>query len=118
MTVNKIIAKIQLTRGIDEEVTDVRMTRAKDGSNGTATFIFRDPKCTNEENKALTDITGMFLSDEEGELITRNVNAKFINGKSDSIEALYIINSPQEWERFLRFMNRYADANGMDFNKA
>lgn len=111
-------AKIQLTRGIDEEVTDVRITRAKDGSNGTATFIFKDPKCTNEANQALTDITGMFLIDEEGEMITRTVNAKFINGKSAGIEAIYIINSPQAWDRFIRFMNRYAEANGMGFNKA
>jgi photosystem II protein len=111
-------ATIQLTRGIDEEVSDVRMTRAKDGTNGTATFIFKEPKCTNEENKALTDITGMFMSDDEGELVTRNVNAKFINGKPAGIEAIYIINSPQEWERFMRFMNRYAEANGMGFNKA
>jgi photosystem II 13kDa protein len=111
-------ANIQLTRGIDEEASDVKMTRAKDGSNGTATFIFKEPKCTNEENQALTDITGMFMIDDEGELVTRNVNAKFINGKPAGIEAIYIINSPQEWERFLRFMNRYAEANGMDFNKA
>lgn len=111
-------AKIQLTRGIDEEASDVKMTRAKDGSNGTATFIFKEPKCTNEENQALTDITGMFMTDDEGELVTRNVNAKFINGKPAGIEAIYIINSPEEWERFLRFMNRYAEANGMDFNKA
>jgi photosystem II protein len=111
-------AKIQLTRGIDEEASDVKMTRAKDGSNGTATFIFKEPKCTNEENQVLTDITGMFMTDDEGELVTRNVNAKFINGKPAGIEAIYIINSPQEWERFLRFMNRYAEANGMDFNKA
>jgi len=111
-------AKIQLTRGIDEEASDVKMTRAKDGSNGTATFIFKEPKCTNEENQVLTDITGMFMTDDEGELVTRNVNAKFINGKPAGIEAIYIINSPQEWERFMRFMNRYAEANGMDFNKA
>ncbi|AFY73137.1 photosystem II reaction center protein Psb28 [Synechococcus sp. PCC 7502] len=111
-------AKIQLTRGIDEDVSDVRLTRAKDGSNGTATFIFKDPKCTNEANKALTDITGMFMTDEEGELVTRNVNAKFINGKPAGIEAVYIIDSPQAWDRFMRFMNRYAEANGMGFNKA
>ncbi len=111
-------AKIQLTRGIDEEASDVKMTRAKDGSNGTATFIFKEPNCTNEKNQALTDITGMFMTDDEGEIVTRNVNAKFINGKPAGIEAIYIINSPQEWERFMRFMNRYAEANDMGFNKA
>jgi photosystem II reaction center protein Psb28 len=37
-------AIIQLTRGIDEEVSDVRLTRAKDGSSGTATFFFKEPK--------------------------------------------------------------------------
>jgi photosystem II protein len=51
-------------------------------------------------------------------MVTRNVNAKFVNGKAAGIEAIHKIEGEQEWERFLRFMNRYAESNGMGLNKS
>jgi len=109
--------QIQLTRGIDEEVSDVRLTRSKDGTSGTATFFFKEPNCTNKANQALTDITGMFMLDEEGELVTRNVNAKFLDGKPAGITAIYVMSGNEQWERFMRFMERYAQSNGMELTK-
>jgi len=46
-----------------------------------------------------------------------DVNAKFVNGKPKCIEARYIMRSSSEWERFMRFMTRYAEDNGLGFNK-
>jgi photosystem II protein len=111
-------AKIQLSRGIDEEASDVRITRSKDGDTSVAVFIFAEPRCMTGESAATNEILGMYMIDEEGELVTRNVNAKFINGKSAGIEATYKISGEGDWQRFLRFMNRYAEANGMSLNKA
>lgn len=110
-------ARIQLAPDIDEEATDVKITRSKDGSTSTATFYFAEPKCMSAENQEQNPILGMFMIDEEGELVTRNVNAKFINGKPAGIEALYRMEGEYAWERFLRFMDRYAEANGMSLNK-
>jgi photosystem II protein len=110
-------ATIQLARGVNEEASDVRLTRSKDGSISTATFIFNEPACM-EEGQINNEVTGMFMIDEEGELVTRTVNAKFINGKPAGIEAIYKMRGENEWERFMRFMNRYAEANGMDFSKS
>jgi hypothetical protein len=28
------------------------------------------------------------------------------------------MNSPEEWDRFMRFMERYAESNGLGFTKA
>jgi photosystem II protein len=60
----------------------------------------------------------MFLIDGEGVLETRNVNARFVNGKPDAIESIYIMKSPEAWERFMRFMERYSENNGLVFTKA
>ena len=39
-----MIAHIQFIKGIDEKVLpDVRLTRSRDGSTGTATFLFTQP---------------------------------------------------------------------------
>ncbi|NEP15952.1 MAG: photosystem II reaction center protein Psb28 [Leptolyngbya sp. SIO4C1] len=110
------MAEIQFARGIAEEVVpDVRLTRSKDGTNGMATFYFDHPKALSEEG---VEITGMYLIDEEGELSTRDVRGKFVNGEPSGIEADYAIKSPQEWDRFMRFMERYAEQNGLGFTKS
>lgn len=111
------MAQIQFSRGINEEVIpDVRITRSRDGSNGTATFYFQKPKAL--ISNSTDEITGMYLVDEEGELVTREVKAKFINGKPEALEALYIIRSVADWERFKRFMDRYAEEHGLGLNKS
>lgn len=112
-------ATIQFIRGLDEKVVpDVKLTRARDGSSGVATFMFNNPNCFDASTSSRGEVTGMFLSDEEGEISTTDVNARFANGKPQSIEAKYIMRSPAEWDRFMRFMDRYAEANGLGFSSA
>lgn len=111
------MAEIQFSRGITEDaIPDVRLTRSKDGSNGTATFYFEKPKALSSEST--DEITGMYMIDEEGEISTREVKAKFINGQPEALEALYVMKSVAEWDRFMRFMQRYAEENELGFNKS
>jgi len=110
---------IQFIEGINEtRVPDVKLTRSRDGSTGTATFRFNNPDILKSGMEYKGDITGMYLEDEEGKMITRDVNAKFINGKPQAIEATYIIKSPGDWDRFMRFMEKYANDNQLSFTKA
>ncbi len=111
------MATIQFLRGVDEPVVpDVRLTRSKDGETGAAIFYFDEPQALVGEVRQ--DITGLYLIDEEGELVSREVKAKFINGQASGIEATYMMRSRDEWDRFMRFMERYAAANGLGFSKA
>nr|ARO90940.1 photosystem II reaction center protein W [Corynoplastis japonica] len=113
------MATIQFILGIDEEVIpDVRLTRSRDGNTGTATFRFANPKVLDISTSQQGEITGMYLIDEEGQLTTRDVNAKFVNGKPQAIESIYLIKSPQDWDRFMRFMERYSLNNGLTFTKS
>nr|YP_010336849.1 photosystem II protein W [Stylonema alsidii]UNJ15255.1 photosystem II protein W [Stylonema alsidii] len=113
------MASIQFISGIDEEVVpEVQLTRSRDGSTGTATFRFSEPKILETSNSQDGEITGMYLLDEEGELVTKDVNAKFINGKPKAIEAVYLMKSPEVWDRFMRFMVRYAKDHNLTFTKA
>lgn len=111
------MAQIQFAKGIDEEVIpDVRLTRARDGSNGTATFYFQNPKALN--SGSADEITGMYMIDEEGEIVTREVKGKFVNGKPEALEVLHLMRSADEWNRFMRFMERYSEDHGLAFNKS
>ncbi|MGB3264782.1 MAG: photosystem II reaction center protein Psb28 [Microcoleus sp.] len=111
------MATIQFSRGMDEDsVPEVRLTRSKSGDQGTATFVFENPKALSSTSNQ--EITGMYMIDEEGEILTREVKAKFINGQPAGLEALYLMKSVAEWDRFMRFMERYSEANGLGFSKA
>lgn len=112
-------AKIQFIRGIDEKVLpDVRLTRSRDGSTGTATFRFKNPNILDRKILKEGEITGMYLIDEEGILETRNLNARFINGKLKAIDSIYIMKSSKSWNRFIRFMERYGKTHGLVFTRA
>jgi photosystem II protein len=112
-----MVAKIQFSVGIDEDVIpDVRLTRSRDGSQGTAKFTFINPTALADDSTQ--EITGMYMIDDDGEIITREVNAKFVNGRPTEIEATHLMKSAEEWDRFMLFMERYAKANGLEFSKS
>jgi len=111
------MATIQFAQGLDETtIPDIRLTRSRSEESGTATFIFIHPQIL--EKTSTADITGMYLVDEEGELVTREVKARFLNGKPEALEAIYVMKSAAEWDRFMRFMDRYAKEHGLELSKS
>jgi len=111
------MAQIEFSRGINEEVVpEVRLTQSRTGDSGTATFIFTNPKALDSSNTE--EITGMYMIDKEGEIVTREVKARFVNGKPEALEAIYVMKSKEEWNRFMRFMQRYAEEHGLELNKS
>ncbi len=111
------MAEIQFSRGVKEEVIpEIRLTRSRTGQSGTARFSFNEPTIFAKEST--DEITGMYLVDEEGEIVARDVKGKFVNGRPSSIEAVLIMNTADEWERFMRFMQRFGEENGLGFTQA
>ncbi|KAG1666369.1 hypothetical protein FOA52_007907 [Chlamydomonas sp. UWO 241] len=110
-------ARLEFIRGIPEPTTpEVRLSRSRTGASGSALFIFENPSIF-EASGSLGDITGLFMEDDEGLLSTTDVKAKFVNGKPQAIEARYMMKSGFEWDRFMRFMDRYAEEQGLGFEK-
>lgn len=113
------MASIQFIQNINETVIpEIKLTRSRDGNTGTATFKFQNPDIIQLSMEDKGNIQGMYLVDTEGEMMTTDVNAKFINGKPEAIECMYIIKSPEEWDRFMRFMEQYSKENNLVFKKA
>ena len=111
------LATIQFFSGVDEKVVpEIRLTRSRDGRTGQAFFIFEQPEALTNEN--LGEMKGMTLIDEEGELVTRDVRARFVNGNAHAIEATYIWKTETDFDRFMRFAQRYADSNGLGYSKS
>ena len=109
-------AYIQFFRGVNEPVVpDIRLTRSRDGRTGQAKFVFEQPQALAPET--LGDIGGMWMVDEEGEMVTREVNGKFVNGKPSALEATYTWKTEDDFDRFMRFAQRYAAANGLGYSQ-
>ncbi len=107
---------IQFYPGIDEAVIpEIRLTRSRDGNTGQAIFIFEQPDALSKETAG--EITGMSMIDEEGELKTREIKARFLNGAPSALEATYTWKSEADFERFMRFAKRYAKKNRLGYSQ-
>ncbi|KAG8389146.1 hypothetical protein BUALT_Bualt02G0198800 [Buddleja alternifolia] len=117
LSVMMVKPTIQFIQGTDEQtIPDVKLTKSRDGTNGMAIFTFSEPSVF-DSSSVVGDITGFYMIDEEGVIQSVDVNAKFVNGKPAGIEVKYIMRTPRDWDRFMRFMERYANANGLSFVK-
>ena len=46
------------------------------------------------------------------------MTANFVNGKPRIVKGVIVMKGADEWDRFMRFMERYAESNGLGFSKA
>ncbi|WP_288262905.1 photosystem II reaction center protein Psb28 [uncultured Prochlorococcus sp.] len=109
-------AKIQFYEGTDEPVVpEIRLTRDKDGTTGQAFFLFEKPQALTSITNG--EITGMRLIDSEGEILTKEVKVKFVDGEPLFLEAVYTWKTPSDFDRFMRFANSYAKSNGLGYSE-
>ena len=109
-------ARIQFYNGVSEPVVpEIRLTRSKDGTTGQAFFIFEKPQALSKLSSG--EIIGMKMIDEEGELTTKEVKARFVDGSPTFVEAVYSWRNKDDFERFMRFANSYAKSNGLGYSE-
>jgi photosystem II protein len=102
----------------EKVIPAIKMTRSRDGSTAVTTFAFNNPNVFDASTASQGDVTGMFMVDDEGELSTTDINANFANCKPQSIESTYVMKTLDEWDRFMRSMEAYGEANRLGFNNA
>jgi len=114
---------VQFYEGIPETIADVRLRQNKSTGDRSALLIFQRMEAIeqfksfrNEFSKALKMI------DEEGVITIEPSGVKFIFGGPEGdelvqVECILDIDREDHWERFMRFMHRYAEANGMAYGE-
>ncbi|GAB4210277.1 MAG: photosystem II reaction center protein Psb28 [Synechococcales cyanobacterium] len=101
------MAYIEFSRGVEETPTNVRLYKSKGSERGSAIFRFETL------NTPTNDMYGMRMLDEEGEILCRELRAKYVNGKFAALEVVYDMKNQEEWDRFMRFMERFSASNNM-----
>lgn len=114
---------IEFFEGIAEELSDVSLRQNRATGIRSVMFTFttlrsieRFRSYTNRFAKALV------LSDAEGRISIEPDSVKFIfsgpeGDDFERMECRFEIDQPDHWERFMRFMHRYAEANGMTYGE-
>ena len=114
MTTNKL-AKIQFYDGINEPIVpEIRLTRSK-MELLVSIFLFEKPQALSSITSG--EITGMRMIDDEGDLLTKEVKVKFVDGDPIFLEAVFIWKNTQDFDRFMRFANSYAKTNGLGYSE-
>ena len=107
--VNKVVA-IQFIKGKNEKnLPEIHLFRNNDGKKGQAIYKFHRPTTITIEN--FNSIQKMYLIDEEGELSTRKIDLSISDEKVMEVKSTYSWSSEVEFERFMRFAERYAKSN-------
>ena len=107
----KIVKKvaIQFIKGKDEkDHPEIRLFRNTDGKKGQVIYKFYHPSTITFEN--FNSIQKMYLIDEEGEITTRKIDLSISGNNIKEVRSTYNWNSEKEFERFMRFAQRYANS--------
>lgn len=117
------IPKIEFFAGISEELNDVSLRRNKASGVRGVMMTFKQLKATEKFNSFTKRFSNsMCLIDTEGTIGVEPSSVKFIfrgpeGDELERVECKFEIESQEHWERFMRFMKRYAEANGMEYGE-
>lgn len=117
------VPSIQFFDGIPEELDGVSLRRNRSTGARTVLMTFRQLKSIERFNSFRNRFSNaMRLIDSEGELQVEPSSVKFYfcgpeGDDFDRLECRFEIDRDDHWERFMRFMERYAEANGMAYGE-
>lgn len=114
---------IEFFQGISEELSNVSLRQGKSSGVRSVLMIFNSLKALERFNSFRKRPSGnLKLIDSEGEITVEPSSLKFIFAGGDGddlqrVECQFEIEQEDHWERFMRFMHRYAEANGMEYSQ-
>jgi len=119
---NSITPSIEFFAGVPEELSDVRLRRDRQTGENSVKMTFVNIKAVQGVNSfAKASFNDIRLVDSEGTISIEPKSSKlFWKDKGDDeelakIEIIFEVGSNDHWERFMRFMERYSQANGWEF---
>ncbi|MBW4621062.1 MAG: photosystem II reaction center protein Psb28 [Cyanosarcina radialis HA8281-LM2] len=113
--------RIEIFDGISEELSDVSLRRVKDSATRRVVMTFSSLQALEKLNSFTKGSSNTLrLIDEEGVIAIEPQSVRSIYGGEEkdelkAIECRFDIDREDHWERFMRFMHRYAEANGMAY---
>ncbi|HEY9650617.1 MAG TPA: photosystem II reaction center protein Psb28 [Coleofasciculaceae cyanobacterium] len=117
------IPSIQFFEGIYEELSNVSLRQNRSTGVRSIVMIFDSLKAIEKLNSfTKRSSNSIILTDEEGVITVEPSSVKILFGGDDGdelkrVECQVEIEREDHWERMMRFMTRYAEANGMSYSE-
>lgn len=114
---------IQFFEGIAEDLDGVSLRRNRATGARIVVMVFRELKAIAQFNSFRYRFSQCLkLTDVEGEISVEPSSVKFYFGgpEGDELERMecrFELTQEDHWERFSRFMQRYAEANGLEYGE-
>ncbi|ABA23333.1 photosystem II reaction center protein Psb28 [Anabaena sp. FACHB-709] len=118
-----ITPSIQFFAGIFEELSNVSLRREVRTGKRIVMMKFNQLQAIEGFNSfTKQSLNSLLLTDEEGEISVTPSATRFIFGGDEGdelqgVECKFEVERDDHWERFMRFMNRYAEANDMEYGE-
>ena len=117
------IPSIEFFKGVAEELSSVSLRRNKNTGVRNVLMTFETLNALERFNSFTKgSAQNISLIDSEGEILVTPHSLKMIFGGDEGnelkeVRCTFEIASDDHWSRFTRFMERYGEANGMEFGK-
>lgn len=114
---------IEFFDGVSETLSNVSLRRDRSSGNRILVLLFEQLQAierfnsyTHQFNKSLR------LQDEEGDINLTPSSVRIVFGGDEGddlqrVECRIEIDQDEHWERLMRFLHRYAEANGMEYGE-
>jgi len=113
------VATIEFIAGIEEEVSEIKLRRGRTSGNRIVVFIFTEVKAMGGlRSFSAGSMKCMRLVDEEGDIEVYPRGTEFFYKNDDDLARLeftFELVNEEQWTRVQRFMERYAERNGMGY---
>ena len=111
-----MVIKIEFLKNNSESTLPIiQLTKSRNKSTGTASFIFIKPKLFSLVEKEIICLTTMALIWENKKIITNDICVKFYKGKPFLIKSIFVFKNSFQWFEFLNFMQYYSNEIGLAF---
>ncbi|NEQ45435.1 MAG: photosystem II reaction center protein Psb28 [Leptolyngbya sp. SIOISBB] len=114
---------VEFYDGINEEISNVSLRQDKATGARVVLLLFEQLKAIEQFRSFRSRFSkALKLTDSEGVITIEPSGVKFIFAGPEGddlkqVECTLTIDREDYWERFMRFMNRYAEANGMAYGE-
>ncbi len=116
-----VAPSLEFFEGISETLADVRLRRSRDTGARNVLLIFDALHAIERFQSFRARSTGdLSLRDEEGRISVTPSSLRLIFGGDEGddlrwVECVIDIDRDDHWERMMRFLHRYAAANGLEY---
>lgn len=120
---SSVTPSIEFFQGVPEELSGVSLRRNKNTGVRNVLMIFESLNALEKFNSFTKgSAQNLRLIDSEGEILVTPSSLKMIFGGDEGdelkqVRCTFEIEAESHWQRFARFMDRYAAANDMEYGE-